>query len=191
MDCKTTFTDRRRNPRRTRQAFTLVEGLIVMGLGSLLLIVVATMIFFSARSFAAMANYVDLENTSRNALDQMSREIRKTQELVSFTTNRLEFVDHEGKKLEYVFDPGDRTLTRIKSSGSVVEDRQLLLTECDMLEFEIFQRNPMAGAYDQYPSGSPATTKLVQLRWICSRQILGKKANTESIQTAKIVIRNQ
>ena len=33
--------------------------------------------------------------------------------------------------------------------------------------------------------------KLVDLNWRCSRQILQQKVNTESVQTAKIVIRNE
>jgi hypothetical protein len=32
---------------------------------------------------------------------------------------------------------------------------------------------------------------LIEVSWICSRQIFGKKVNTESVQTAKIVIRKQ
>jgi hypothetical protein len=30
----------------------------------------------------------------------------------------------------------------------------------------------------------------VDVSWKCSRQILGEKVNTESVQTAKIVMRN-
>jgi hypothetical protein len=33
--------------------------------------------------------------------------------------------------------------------------------------------------------------KLVQVTWVCSRSILGKKVNTESVQSAKVVIRKQ
>ena len=33
--------------------------------------------------------------------------------------------------------------------------------------------------------------KLVQLHWICSRKIFGAKVNTESVQSAKVVIRKQ
>jgi hypothetical protein len=32
--------------------------------------------------------------------------------------------------------------------------------------------------------------KLVDVSWLCSRKILGRKVNTESVQTAKIVMRN-
>ena len=65
------------------------------------------------------------------------------------------------------------------------------MTECDYLRFAIFQRNPIGGTYDQYATASATNCKLVQLNWICSRTILGAKVNTESVQSAKIVIRRQ
>jgi hypothetical protein len=67
----------------------------------------------------------------------------------------------------------------------------MLLTNVDFLSFQIFQRNPVAGTYDTYPTSSATNCKLVSVSWICSRSILGSKLNTESVQTAKIVIRKQ
>ena len=67
------------------------------------------------------------------------------------------------------------------------EQNQWLYGAC----FSLYQRNPINGTYDQYPTANPDTCKLVQLSWICSRNILGKKANTESVQSAKVVIRKQ
>jgi hypothetical protein len=72
--------------------------------------------------------------------------------------------------------------------GGVTE---VLLTECDNLSFAIFQRNPINGTYNQYPTASPATTKLINVTWTCSRKILGNTMNTENVQTAKVVIRKQ
>ena len=40
-------------------------------------------------------------------------------------------------------------------------------------------------------SATVATAKVIDLSWVCSRSILGQKANTESVQTARIVIRKQ
>lgn len=142
--------------------------------------------FYSGRSFAGLANYVDLEAQSRNALDRMAQEIRQTQELLSFETNKLVFLDHDGKQLSYIYNADSKTLSRVKEQSATV-----LLLECDYLMFDIFQRNPIGGTYDQYSTASPATCKLVQLTWICSRKILGKTLNTESVQSAKIVIRKQ
>ena len=67
----------------------------------------------------------------------------------------------------------------------------MLLTNVDYLSFQIYQRNTVASTYDQFPAGSVAQCKLISVSWICSRTILGSKVNTESVQTAKIVIRKQ
>ena len=68
----------------------------------------------------------------------------------------------------------------------------MLLTGCETLNFAIFQRNSTNGTYDQYPSSNePTNTKLVQVSWVCKRSILGASINSESVQTAKIVIRKK
>jgi hypothetical protein len=169
---------------------TLVELLFCVAIGSLLAGGLAALMFYSTRSFAAMANYVDLDHHSRMALDKMSREIRQTNRLLAHSSTNLTFEDFDGAELKYHYDRDAKTLSRFRAG---VQDREPLLTECDFLEFSIFQRNPIGGTYDQYPTASPATCKLVQLRWICSRKNFGTltNSNTESVQSAKIVIRKQ
>jgi len=71
-------------------------------------------------------------------------------------------------------NPAARTLSRSKGATNKV-----LLTECDALQFSIFQRNPVGGTYDQYPTATIADTKLVQVTWTCSRMILGSEVNTD------------
>jgi prepilin-type N-terminal cleavage/methylation domain-containing protein len=199
MDCKITSTKRRwaelhgllrrRSGRlRGRAGFTLIETMVSVGIASIAIVVLASLSYYSARSFSAMANYVDLDFKSRIALDVMSKEIRQTRRLLEHTKTSLTFEDADGSKLKYEYDSKERTLTRIKDG---VPDAEPLLTECDSLSFSIFQRNPVGGTYDQYPTATASTCKLVQLNWTCSRQILGEKVNTESVQSAKIVIRKQ
>lgn len=175
-------------PLRTKAGFTLVELMVSVGICSLVLIGLASLIFYTGRSFAALTNYVDLDVKSRTALDTMSREIRQTRQLTAGTTNSLTFEDFDGTSLVYAYDPVARTLTRTKDG---VTDPRPLLTECNFLEFRMFQRNPKNGVYDQHAAATPATCKLVQLRWVCSRDLVKARWNTESVQSAKIVIRKQ
>ena len=183
MDCKTTST---RTRRRRQAGWTLAEFAIGSGVASVLFMAVASLSLYSGRAFAAMTNYIDLDNYSRNALDRMSREIRQTQSLTSFSNTHLTFKDFDNGVLTYQYDPQARQLTRTKDGQS-----EVFLEECDFLKFSIYQRNPVNGTYDQYPTATATTCKLVQLSWICSRTILGAKINTESVQSAKIVIRKQ
>jgi prepilin-type N-terminal cleavage/methylation domain-containing protein len=180
MDCKITFI------RRRRRGFTLPELLIAIAIGGVVLTAVAALSFYTARSFAAISNYVELDQASRQTLDRMSQKIRQADRLLAFAPNELTFL-YEGEELTYSYSADDRTLTETFDDASKV-----LLTECDSLIFEIFQRNPVNGAYEQFPATmTNNTAKLIQVTWTCSRLILGQKVNTESVQSAKIVIRKQ
>lgn len=186
MDFKTTSTSRLPASRRRESGSSLVEMLMGVLVGSMVVAGLCSLSFFSGRSFAAMANYIELDADSRNALDVMTREIRQANNLTAATTNRLEFNDFDNTPLVYEYIAEDRTLIRIKGGETTT-----LLEGCDRLIFGTYQRNPVGGTYDQYPTATPATTKLIQVTWTCSREILGRTANTESVQSAKIVIRKQ
>jgi len=146
---------------------------------------------YGSQSFVALGNYMELDRYSRAALDQMTRDIRQTISLHNYATNQLVFIDYDTNWLVFTWNPSTGKLTRSKA-GTTTE----LLTQCDYLCFRIFQRNPMPGQFDFYPATNlsgvydPTLCKLVDVSWRCSRSILGKKINTESVQTAKIVLRN-
>jgi type II secretory pathway pseudopilin PulG len=171
---------------------TLIEILVATAIAGLMMIVLTALMFYSARSFAALTNYVDLDQRSRNALDSMTSEIRQVDTLKNFGSTRLEFEgtnpNNSKYTLIYTYNPTAKTLT--KSIGGV---STVLLSECQSLEFAIFKRNPKAGTQDLETAdpSRPDLVKAVQLSWICSRNILGKKANTESVQSARVVIRKQ
>lgn len=173
--------------RRSRSGAALVDVLVAAAVASMVLAAVGLLVVFGARSFAAMTNYVILDQHSRNTLDRMSREIRQCNRLLTSSANHLEFEDADGGTLRYEYDPDTRRLLRTKDG---VVDSAPLLEGCTFLKFAIYQRNPKQGVYDQYPTAVPDTCKLVQLSWVCARPILGGQ-NTESVQSAKVVIRKQ
>jgi len=53
------------------------------------------------------------------------------------------------------------------------------------------QRNPIDGSLEVYDAASFDVAKVIDVSWVCSRTIFGRKENTESVQTARIVIRKQ
>jgi Tfp pilus assembly protein PilW len=165
--------------------------LVSMGVGGIVLVAVAMLSIFSSRSFVAMGNYMDLDKASRNALDNLTRDVRQTIALTSYATNNLVFTDFDNNTLTFNWNPNTKQLTRTKSGATKV-----LLNQCDYLAFKISQRNPVPGQFNFYPATNtsgvydPSLCKLVDVSWRCSRQILQKKVNTESVQTAKIVLRN-
>jgi hypothetical protein len=164
----------------------MVELLVGIMVGGMLIATAGSLWFYSNRTFAAQLNYVDMDQASQMALDRLSREIRQTRELVSESKRKLIFIDHDGEELTYQHSNTDNLLQRVK--GGVTN---VLLANCTDVDFTIFQRNPVAGSYDQYPAATADNCKLVHVRWTCSRPLFGTgQDNTESVSSAKIVIRN-
>ena len=172
---------------------TLVETMVALTVGFIVLGVIGSLSIWSARSFAALGNYAELDNASRNALDNLTRDIRQVNGLLTFTTNQnlqqLEFMDWDTNKLYFRYIPSTKTLVKVKNGVLTT-----LLRDCDKLEFSIYQRNNVSGTYNQYDvvSNNMSTCKLVQVTWVCSRKLLPTDLiNSESVQTAKIVIRHK
>jgi Tfp pilus assembly protein PilW len=175
-----------RTRNRHQPAMTLLELLVAISIGMLALAVLAFTSVNTMRSFAAIGNYAELDNASRNALDVLSRDIREAHALTGFTPSRITLIANDSNTLVYAHDPDTLQFTRQHGDSTTV-----LLEQCDYLDFSIYQRNPSNG-WAWYPvrSNLISTAKLIDVSWKCSRQILGRKANTENVQTAKYVIRN-
>ena len=183
---------------------TLVELLVAAAISTLVFTAVGSVIFYSSRSFVALANYTDLDNKSRNTLDRMSQEIRQVNAVTAYGTATLssgQVVTNQlvmsgtnttgtAYTLTYNYDEAQQTLTRTKLESGVTTTN-VLLEGCSYLNFGMYQRNAVTNTFDQYNLTTPGTCKVVQLYWICSRSILGNTANTESIESAKVVIRKE
>jgi len=149
----------------------------------LVLTAVSLVFMTSARSFAAMGNYVSMDRNSRNALDQMTREIRRAGNLTSFSPMRIQFTKFgtTNSYLVYQWDANSRQLTSWKSGST---QTNILLTECDEFAFSMCNS-----------SFAPTTVisegKGIQVAWKCSRAILGNKITTEDMEQALIVMRNK
>jgi hypothetical protein len=165
---------------------TLIEMLIAMGICSMLLAVLMMLSVFTARSFGAISNYCALDKASRRALDEVTMLVRESDGVATCTTNMLVLSYHDAD-LTFFYDSNAKTLTETYTNYT-----KKLLDGCDTLTFTTYQRNPVGGSYDNFPSNTDVNAaKIVQVSWICSRKLLGNLINTESIQSAKIVIRKQ
>jgi len=172
---------------------TLPELMFTLAIGALLGLAVLSFSLYAGKSFAALTNYVDLEQKSQIALDSMTREVRQVNRVLSYgtmtwkgqtITNTLTFEDSDGQALTYMFT--NEVLFRSKAGVN-----RVVLTNCDFLTFQVFQRNPIGGAWDQWSTTVATNSKLISVSWVCSRNILGSRMNTESVQTAKVVIRKE
>lgn len=175
--------------------FTMVEMLVSVGLGTLLLSGVMILYINGIRSFVAMGNYQNLDAKSCNTLDVLSREIRNSTVLLSYVPSQSLTLSNAsarnglGQINVITYDPTARTLVLKRTGQSDLTN----LTECDRWSFAIYNRVPITSSTNIsfYAATNAASCKLINMSWKCSRTVLGTKLNTESVQTAQIVLRNK
>jgi len=185
MASKITSIEPYAGPRRS--AFVLSEVIVATGITALLMVGLVAFFMFAGESFAAMFNYSDLDGANRIAMDTLTTDLRQCNKVKICTTTSLTLEDYDLSILTYTYDPAAKTLVRTRNGASATT----LLKGCTSLTFTICQRNPVGGSYNVYPAATPATAKVVNISWICSRSIFCNSINTESVQTARIVIRRQ
>ena len=182
MDCKITFIRR-----RSSAGFLLSEAIFGVGIVTLLVLAVVAFSVFASRSFAALYNYTDLDAKNSAAIDQITRDVRQANRVKSATSSRLVLEDADLEEIVYDYNSDQRVLTRTRSGVTRTN-----LTECDRLTFDLGQRNTVSNKFEVFPVATTAETiKVVNVAWLCSRSLFGNKENTESVQTARIVIRKQ
>ena len=183
---------------RTARGFTLAEMLIAVAVFSITGVAVMSFFMFGIRTFASMYNYSALDAQNRNAMDTMSREIRGAQQVVSYTTNpaSLTLINDATNVVVYTLhDAPDNSLTRDAGGGTTGFPREhsVLLQNCDLLQFQLYQRNPLTNNFDAFPTTTANwsnTVKLVELTWRTSVNLAPTiVTNSEDVQTARIVIR--
>ena len=185
-----------RQPRKAASAWTLIEMMMGITVFAIAGAALATLFLFSVRSFAGLSNYAILDQYNRQAMDQLTYEIRQAQQVSGYASNAtsstLTIVNGTGLTVNYVFDGANQQVRRTASDGST----KVLLTNCNLLTFGLYMRPPTNGTFDVYPvlmtTNWQQMVKVVQLSWktamsICPTPIV----NSEDIQTARIVIRKQ
>ena len=168
--------------------WTIAEVLIASGIGAIFLVGVVLTSISSIRNFAGMYNYTDMSMDSRMAMDQIARNIRSARGVYLQAANILTLTNFAGTgTITYTFTPSTRTLICDQTGRTTTT----VLTDCESWQVALYQRTP-APDYHNTTNSTPGTipTKLLSMKWTCSRTIMGRKLNTETVQEARIVLRN-
>jgi hypothetical protein len=153
----------------------------------------STVYIYSLRSFAALTNYATLDRENRYAMDMLTREIRQAKQVVGYATNgtsTLTIINGDTQTVTYSFSPTTKQMLRQVSGG----DTQVLLTNCNLLNFSLYQRNPSNGNYGIFPTATnnwQQTVKVIQFTWKTASSLPNAEVNSENVQTARVVIRKQ
>jgi type II secretory pathway pseudopilin PulG len=175
---------------RRRDAWTLVEMMLAVSIFFIAGLAVGSLFLFGVKSSAALVNYAELDQQNREVIDRVTREIRQARQVQSYTLNpkSLTFLDGDNVPVTYSFNQNRILRTR---SGVT----EMLLTNCNVLDFQLYQRNPSNGVpWSIYLANTnlQKSVKVVQLSWKSKKTLGGTTLiNSENIQTARIVIRKQ
>jgi len=176
--------------KKSKRGFTLVEMLIATGLFGVVMAAVGSIYMFSTRSFASLTTYADLDKINRTAMDTLTREIRQARLVSDVQSNSFSLINGDGVSVTYWFNSGLKQFMRSANDGS----SKVLVPNCDLISFSVYQRNNIAGTWDQYPvatSNWSEYVKVIQLTWKASQAVPLGPGVSENVQTAKIIIRKQ
>src|SRR5512136_742138 len=102
---------------RAKQGWTLVEVMVAVALFTLGSASLMGLYIFSVKTMASMYSYCELDQRNRQAMDQLTREIRQSRWVKRYTTNSITVVapredlsgDHE---VTYSFSPSSKKMLR-------------------------------------------------------------------------------
>ncbi len=176
-----------------RRAWTLAETLVGVAIFTVSGLALSTTYIFGIRSFAALTNYTTLDRNNRYAMDLLTREIRQAKQVTSYSTNgtsSLTIINGDTQTVTYSFSPTTKQMLRQVAGGPT----QVLLTNCNLLNFSLYQRNPSNANYGVFPAATSnwqTTVKVIQFTWKTASSLPSAEVNSENVQTARVVIRKQ
>jgi prepilin-type N-terminal cleavage/methylation domain-containing protein len=182
-------------PQTRKRGWTLLETMVAVAVFSIGAAALGSTFLFSLRSMAALSNYTALDRMNQQAMDQITQEIRQAKMAVRYETNLLEIVNGDGNTVYYWFvgDGVDR-LYRLVQAPSGEWDYEIILEDCQLINFRIGQRNLQSNSWNYFPPTTgdfQGTAKVIDLSWKTSRTLPHGLVNSEDVQTAKIVIRKK
>jgi hypothetical protein len=177
---------------RREAGFTFAELMVASAIGTVLVALLLILTLYGQQSFGLMTNYSELDSKTRNTVTLLSREIRQATRVIQAQTNgsgkSLTLTNAmEGTTLTIRWDSADRILSLQKSPGVSGE----LLTGCDQWDYVLYDGAPVVagGKLVFAPSATPATSKLIEMSWSCSRAVGGKPGGS-STETVRFGLRN-
>jgi len=178
---------------RKSRGLTLVETAVAAGVGSLILVIIGYLSLYAMRSFASVGNYGILNARNRIALDRMARDIRQAEKVqFCFSDSTVKWIkfstlDPEVPYLKYLWYPDERKVICERDN----QPEQIILTDCDEWDFTLYQDVPVRNSPNTFRVVTNVSNcRMVEFKWTVSRSVMGKEWNSETVQGARIALRN-
>lgn len=176
----TTITEH--SKRRARRGFSLVEVLISTAVMAFFVAIATSSLVSISRSSSAMLNYQSMNEESRSMLEQFSRDLRATIDVISVSSSGLTITTMTSSgsqtNITYTYN-SDAGVVYRQVTGAA---REIVLSDVAAFDLQFFT---LRGAN----TSNPLETKRVQLETIMERHALSTQ-NTNHIISAQFVLRN-
>src|SRR5438874_13629319 len=83
------------------RSFTLLDFIIAMVLGGGIVTVIVALTMYTGIDFACLANYADLDCSTLNAMDLVTRELRAANGVTALSANSITFSTDTGVPVTY------------------------------------------------------------------------------------------
>jgi Tfp pilus assembly protein PilW len=165
-------------------------------ISSFVLAAVLSTFLFMGRSGANVQNYNDMEQQSRNALEFFAEDTRQASGVVWNSTASLSLTVGTNT-INWVYDSTARTLTRSVVTGGTTTWSRTLVTgiTAGTFAFTAYKisdsTNPISIATASDRTTANGLTKQIQLSLECSRTNTTVVAATNSVLSARFILRNK
>lgn len=174
--------------RNRRRGFTLVEVMISASLGAVIMAGVLSTFLFLGRSAANVANYADLEASTREALEFFGQDTRQASEIVWNSASSVTLVVN-GSTVTYAYDGGSATFTRTQNGNM----RVLMSGVTNDFSFTGYMINgnivPTSTAAQLAAAGG--STKQLQIYLKAQRSTQTAATASHTVLSARFILRNK
>jgi len=170
----------------SQAGMTLPEVLVSSAVGSIVMVILLVTMVFISKAAYGLGNYYEIEKISREAVNQMSREVRSAIALGTIAPDRIELITTNGTQVTYYFDNESKQLKRSDPTKTTT-----VLDDCESFEFKFYQAAVTDGTYDHFEASTASDCKMIKAIWVISKEVAGSKLNSKRTLSALIGIRNK
>src|SRR6267142_1994007 len=92
---------------KSRRAWTLLEMMVAVAIFTIVSLAMMSLYMFSSRSLSSLASYAALDMANRQAMDQLTAEIRQAKKITDYGTNAssssITLLNGDGETIQYMF----------------------------------------------------------------------------------------
>lgn len=172
---------------RSRQGGgSITEMIVTLGVMVIVGAAFSAFLYSSSQTLMSMYTYAGIDSANQNAINLMTREIRLARRVISINSGNLTIENTNGVAVTYAYSGSQRTLVRNAGTSS-----STLLRDCDAVSFTLCKGEQPVAFEDFVLATNPAEAKVIDFTWSCSRRINSGAKASDSLASAKIVMRNQ